>query len=67
MSQKINPIIFRLESINYLWKIKYFGKNIEEIGFYNYQSLEIQKYLTIFLYRIGLVLYNYKFESNLNK
>ena len=66
MGQKINSTIFRLELKNNLWKTKYFGKNIEESAFYNYQNLEIRKYFKIFLNRTGLILHNYKLEYNLN-
>ena len=62
MGQRINPIIFRLESKNNLWKIKYFGKNMEETGFYNYKILHIKKYLKIFFNRVGLIFHDCKLE-----
>lgn len=60
MGQKINATLFRLGIKNNQWKSKYFEKNIEEFSLYNYQNLEIKKYLKQFLDRNGLMFHDYK-------
>lgn len=60
MGQKINPIIFRLGILKNEWKSKFISKNLEEFSLYNFQSLEIKKYLNQFLNETGLLLHDYK-------
>lgn len=60
MGQKTNPILFRLGILKNEWKFKFISKNLEEFSLYNFQSLEIKKYLNQFLNEIGLLLHDYK-------
>ena len=46
MGQKVNPIVFRLNSKIAESKSQYYGKNMEEFSYYLYQDIEIKKYLT---------------------
>jgi len=67
MGQTTNAIIFRLGLKNIDWKFKYFGKNIEDLGFYNYQIIELDKYLEQFAKRNNLTFYDYKIYYKLDK
>lgn len=60
MGQKVNPIIFRLGVNNKEWNSKYFESNNEEHTLYNYQNIEIQNYLRIFLKKHGIDVHNIK-------
>ena len=56
MGQKVNPIVFRLNSKISDCKSQYFGKNMEEFSYYLYQDLEIKKYLTRIFESHGMIL-----------
>lgn len=43
----------------YIWDSKYFEKHSREVNTYLFQSIEIKKFLTIFLKTYGLSLYKY--------
>ena len=56
MGQKVNPIIFRKNNSNELWKSNFYGKNAEESSYYLFQSLSIRKYLNSLFEKYGLIL-----------
>lgn len=68
MGQKINPIIFRLSQTND-WKSKYFEKKSTESAAYNFNDIEIRKFITRFFESNGLTLHDLKlsyFNSTLH-
>ena len=66
MGQKTNPIIFRLGGKYNEWYSKYFERNKEEFTRYNYQNIEIQRYLKEFLNKKGLFIQKCKLHYNDN-
>ena len=56
MGQKTNPTIFRLNN----WNLQCVEKNKEEHNLFNYQNIEIQKYLVQFFSDKGLNIHNIK-------
>ena len=66
MGQKTNSNIFRLGIKQKEWDSKYFEQNKEEFTLYNYQSIQIQKYLKNFLNKKGLFLQKCKLHFNKN-
>lgn len=56
MGQKINPTIFRLNN----WNLQCVEKNKEEHNLFNYQNIEIKKYLISFFFEKGLSIHNIK-------
>jgi len=64
MGQKINPIIYRLGIENRDWGSKYFEKNKEEHTLYNYQNLQIQKYLKEYFGKKGLDIHDINLYYN---
>jgi ribosomal protein S3 len=56
MGQKVNPIIFRKNNSNELWKSNFYGKTNEESSYYLFQSLAIRKYLNTLFEKYGLIL-----------
>ena len=56
MGQKVNPIVFRLNSKISESKSQYFGKNTEEFSYYLYQDIEIKKYLNRIFESHGMIL-----------
>ena len=56
MGQKVNPIVFRLNSKIAESKSQYYGKNMEEFSYYLYQDIEIKKYLTQIFESNGMIL-----------
>jgi hypothetical protein len=68
MSQKINPIIFRLSNNNN-WAYRYIEKKLTESALYNYNDIEIRKFITKFFAHYGLILQDLKmsyFNNTLN-
>ena len=59
MSQKTNPIIFRL-GIKNSWASKYLEKKPQESTIFSYNDLEIRKYIDLFFKKYGLKLLNCK-------
>ena len=47
MGQKVNPIVFRLESKN-SWESKYIEKKLPELSYYVLNDLEIKKFVIKF-------------------
>ena len=66
MGQKTNSNIFRLGIKQKEWDSKYFEQNKEEFTLYNYQNIQIQKYLKKFLDKKGLFLQKCKLNFNEN-
>ena len=66
MGQKTNSISFRLGNKHNEWNSKYFELNNEEFTRYNYQNIEIQKYLKEILNKKGLFLQKCKLHFNEN-
>lgn len=66
MGQKTNSISFRLGNKHNGWNSKYFEQNKEEFTRYNYQNIEIQKYLKEILNKKGLLLQRCKLHFNKN-
>ena len=58
MGQKTNATIFRLNN----WKLQCVEKNKEEHNLFNYQNIEIQKYLNQFFSINGLNIHNLKIK-----
>ena len=59
MSQKTNPIIFRL-GIKNNWKSNYFEKKPHETKLLSFTNLEISQFVKLFLKKYGLNLTNFK-------
>jgi ribosomal protein S3 len=56
MGQKVNPIIFQINSKNNLWKSVYFAKNDEESSYYLFQDLSMRQALNTLFKKRGLIL-----------
>jgi ribosomal protein S3 len=56
MGQKVNPIIFRLNSSTE--KLRFLGNNTEESSFYLYQNIEVKKYLSRIFESNGIIMHN---------
>jgi hypothetical protein len=59
MGQKINPIIFRLSNTN-RWSCKYIEKKSIDSSLYNYNDIEIRKFIIRFFNYYGLIVQNLK-------
>jgi hypothetical protein len=59
MGQKINPIIFRLSNTN-RWPCKYIEKKSINSSLYNYNDIEIRKFIIRFFNYYGLIVQNLK-------
>ena len=57
MGQKVNPLVFRLNTKNKNWNSTYYAKNFEESSYYLYQNLEIKKYLTQIFEANNMIIY----------
>jgi hypothetical protein len=56
MGQKVNPIVFRLNSKIAESKSQYYGKNMEEFSYFLYQDIEIKKYLARIFESHGMII-----------